>query len=86
MISTTDAPSLENALHNHFQNRRINLENQRKEFFNVSIQEIKDELELLKDSLGIHSELRLTLLAEAKEYRLSEARRKHLEESFEKNT
>lgn len=85
MISTTDAPSLENALHNHFKNRRINLENQRKEFFNVSIQEIKDELELLKDSLGIHSELRLTLLAEAKEYRLSEARRKHLEESFKNN-
>jgi len=85
MISTTDAPSLENALHNHFKNRRINLENQRKEFFNVSIQEIKDELDLLKDSLGIHSELRLTLLAEAKEYRLSEARRRHLEESLKNN-
>ena len=85
MISSTDAPSLENALHNRFQNRGINLENQRKEFFNVSIQEIKDELELLKDSLGIHSELRLTLLAEAKEYRLSEARRKHLEKSFKNN-
>ena len=85
MISTTDAPSLENALHIHFKNRRINLENQRKEFFNVSIQEIKDELELLKDTLGIHSELRLTLLAEAKEYRLSEARRKHLEASLKEN-
>ena len=54
-------------------------------FFNVSIQEIKDELELLKDSLGIHSEPRLPLPAEAKEYRLSEARRKHLEKSFKNN-
>jgi hypothetical protein len=32
--------------------------------------------------LNIDSEIRLTLLAEAKEYRLSEARRKHLESSF----
>ena len=85
MIFTTDAPSLENALHKHFQNQRINLENHRKEFLNVSIQEIKDELELLKDSFRIHSKLRLTLLAEAKEYRLSEARRKHLEKSFKNN-
>ncbi len=85
MIMTSDAPSLENALHNHFKNRRINLENQRKEFFNVSIKEIKEELEILRDSLGIRSELRLTLLAEAKEYRLSEARRKHLENTYNNN-
>jgi len=79
MIRTNDAPSLENALHKHFGRRRLNLENERKEFFRVTIDEIRDELHQLKSHLGIDSELRLTLLAEAKEYRMSEARRKHLE-------
>ena len=83
MIRTSNAPALENALHNHFANRRLNLENGRKEFFRVSIDEIRNELEVLKEELQIDSELRLTLLAEAKEYRLSEAKRKHLEASWE---
>lgn len=82
MIRTSDAPALENALHKHFDFRRLNLENQRKEFFRVSIEEIRHELDLLKAELGIESELRLTLLAEAKEYRMSEAKRKHLEASY----
>jgi hypothetical protein len=82
LISTSDAPSLENALHHHFDERRLNLENHRKEFFRVSIDEIKNELKRLESDLNIDSEIRLTLLAEAKEYRLSEARRKHLESSF----
>ena len=30
MIRTSDAPSLENALHHHFDERRLNLENHRK--------------------------------------------------------
>lgn len=82
MIRTSDAPALENALHKHFDFRRLNLENQRKEFFRVSIEEIRQELDQLKAELGIESELRLTLLAEAKEYRMSEAKRKHLEASY----
>lgn len=82
MIRTSDAPALENALHKHFDFRRLNLENQRKEFFRVSIEEIRQELDQLKTELGIESELRLTLLAEAKEYRMSEAKRKHLEASY----
>jgi len=85
MIRTSDAPTLENALHKHFDVRRLNLENQRKEFFHVSIDEIRQELDELKDQLGIDSELRLTLLAEAKEYRMSEAKRKHLEASWKKS-
>lgn len=85
MIRTSDAPSLENALHKHFDVRRLNLENQRKEFFQVSIDEIRQELDELKDQLGIDSELRLTLLAEAKEYRMSQAKRKHLEVSWQKS-
>jgi hypothetical protein len=82
MIRTSDAPSLENALHKHFDRRRLNLENERKEFFRVSIDEIREELNQLKSDLGIDSELRLTLLAEAKEFRMSEAKRKHLEASW----
>jgi hypothetical protein len=76
MISTKDAPSLEKALHNHFGQRRLNLENERKEFFRLTIEEIRDELKRLKDDLGIESEIQLSLLAEAKEYRMSEAKRK----------
>ena len=81
MIRTNDAPSLENALHNHFASRRVNLENERKEFFRVTIDEIQQELLHLRDDLGIETELRLTLLAEAKEYRLSEAKRRHVEQA-----
>jgi hypothetical protein len=82
MIRTSDAPGLERALHKHFDMRRLNLENDRKEFFHVSIDEINQELEQLKIELGIDSELRLTLLAEAKEFRMSEAKRKHLEATY----
>jgi len=78
MIRTGDAPTLEAALHNHFDRRRLNLENGRKEFFRVSIDEIRAKLDQLKSNLGIDSELHLTLLAEAKEYRMSEAKRRHL--------
>jgi F0F1-type ATP synthase membrane subunit b/b' len=79
MIETQDAPTLERALHNHFDQRRLNLENDRKEFFRLTIEEIRDEIQRLKDDLGIESEIRLSLLAEAKEYRMSEAKRKHLQ-------
>jgi hypothetical protein len=79
LISTNDAPALESSLHKHFSEKRVNLENSRKEFFRVSIDEVKIELEQLKDGLGIESELQLTLVAEAKQYRISEARRKGLE-------
>jgi hypothetical protein len=78
LISTSDAPTLESSLHKHFGERRVNLENERKEFFNVTIEELKLELEQLTDRLGIESELQLTLVAEAKQYRISEARRQQL--------
>lgn len=41
MIFTEDAPKLENALHKAFENRKLNMINQRREFFNVSLDEIK---------------------------------------------
>jgi hypothetical protein len=79
LISTSDAPTLESSLHKHFGEKRVNLENERKEFFNVTIEELKIELEQLKDGLGIESELQLTLVAEAKQFRISEAKRKRLQ-------
>lgn len=82
MIRTSDAPSLENALHKHFEERRVNLENSRKEFFYVSLAEIQEELEILKDELNIEADIHITMSAEAKQWRISEAKRKHLEKSY----
>lgn len=41
MIFSEDAPSLENALHKHFSNKRVNKINNRKEFFDVTLEEIE---------------------------------------------
>ncbi len=41
MIFSDDAPKLEAALHNHFADKKVNLVNGRKEFFNVTLEEIK---------------------------------------------
>lgn len=42
MIFSDDAPALEAALHKAFENRKVNMINQRREFFNVTLDEIKD--------------------------------------------
>ena len=44
MIYTKDAPSLEKALHNAFEQHRVNMVNNRKEFFRVSLQDICGEV------------------------------------------
>lgn len=41
MIFSDDAPSLEAALHKAFEDKKINMVNQRREFFNVTLDEIK---------------------------------------------
>ena len=41
MIFCDDAPKLEAALHNAFAERKLNFVNQRREFFNVTLDEIK---------------------------------------------
>ena len=41
MIFSEDAPGLEAALHNAFADKKLNFVNQRREFFNVSLDEIK---------------------------------------------
>lgn len=42
MIFSEDAPALEAKLHKAFEDRKLNLVNQRREFFKVSLDEIKD--------------------------------------------
>ena len=42
MIFTEDAPKLEAALHNAFASRRVNMVNTRREYFRVSLEEIKE--------------------------------------------
>jgi hypothetical protein len=82
LIFTEDAPSLENTLHKRFNFRRVNFENMKKEFFRVSIEEIRDELHKIHQEEGVQADLRLTLVAEAKQYRLSEAKRREFERSY----
>lgn len=81
-IWTEDAPALEKALHHHFDDKRLNLENHRKEFFQITIDEIQSEIDTLKVQLCITAEIRWTLLAEAKDFRKSEAKRRHLQGSL----
>ena len=42
LIFTEDAPALETALHKAFENRKLNMVNPRREFFRVSLDEIKE--------------------------------------------
>lgn len=42
IIFSDDAPALENKLHKAFEKKKLNLVNQRREFFNVTLDEIKD--------------------------------------------
>lgn len=42
MIFSDDAPALEAALHKEFEYRKLNMVNTRREFFNVTLDEIKN--------------------------------------------
>ncbi len=67
MIHSTDAPALENALHKKFDERRLNLINQRKEFFNVSLEDIESE------ARKFHPDIEFIMTAEARDYRESQS-------------
>ncbi len=73
LIYSEDAPKLEYELHKKFANQQVNRINPRKEFFNVSLLEIR----LAIDKLGI--EAHWTMLAEAAEYRESLVMKNHHE-------
>lgn len=65
VIFAEDAPGLENKLHRAFAERRVNLVNMRKEYFRVTLDEIREEL------TKHHGLVSMTLTAEAEEYRKS---------------
>ncbi|MCC7537536.1 MAG: DUF4041 domain-containing protein [Deltaproteobacteria bacterium] len=63
IIFAEDAPGLENKLHQAFASRRVNGVNLRKEYFRVTLDEVRVEVEKL------HGLVTFTLSAEAEEYR-----------------
>ena len=63
MMFSEEAPTLENELHKAFAEKKVNMFNNRKEFFNVTIEEIEQRV---KD-IGFNTEF--TKLPEAMEYR-----------------
>jgi hypothetical protein len=67
LIASDDAPALERALHRHFLAAQVNKVNPRKEFFKVSLRQIRSEL----DGMGVKAAW--TMVAEAAEYRESTA-------------
>ncbi|WP_338762012.1 DUF4041 domain-containing protein [Bernardetia sp. ABR2-2B] len=64
MIYSENAPELENQLHRIFNERRLNRINNRKEFFNVSLNEIEEAV--LEHT---NADIEFTKIAEAQEYR-----------------
>jgi len=76
MIYSEDAPTLENMLHRHFENNKMNLVNTRREFFRVRIEDIEEALEKFK---LVHPELKarfqLIKTAQAEQYFRSVAMR-----------
>lgn len=64
LIFSDDAPALENALHKTFEHKRLNWINRRREFFNVSLDEIE---KVVKTNFS--KPVEFTKLADAAEYR-----------------
>lgn len=66
MIFSEDAPSLENALHKAFENKKLNMINIRREFFNVTLEEIEEVVKLNYDKT-----VEFVKVAPAEQYRES---------------
>jgi len=72
MIYSEDAPTLEHALHEHFASRRMNLANLRREFFHVTLEEIREAVER---NFGL---VTFRTMPDAEEYRRTVANRAEL--------
>lgn len=75
MIFSEDAPALENALHKAFENKKVNMVNHRREFFNVTLDEIKEVVRQNYDKTVEFIEY-----PDAEQFRESEIIRKQLNE------
>lgn len=71
MIFCDDAPKLEAALHHEFEDRKVNIVNQRREFFKVSLAEIEEVVKKNYDKT-----VEFTEVADAEQFRTSEELRK----------
>ena len=71
LIFCDDAPKLEAALHREFEDRKVNLVNQRREFFRVSIEEIEEVVKKNYDKT-----VDFVSVPDAEQYRESEAMRR----------
>ena len=67
MINSEDAPALENALHKCFDDKRLNLVNNRKEFFRINLSDIESEVR------KISPDAEFIETAEARDYRESQS-------------
>lgn len=76
MIFSDDAPALETALHHAFEDRRVNMVNQRREFFKVTLDEIKDVVRKNYDKT-----VEFYDVADAEQYRIS----KKMQENMKKD-
>lgn len=79
MIYSTDAPALENTLHKAFDSHRVNLVNNRKEFFRASLEHIE---KVVKEA---NSNVEFYLTAEARDYKESVAIRAQRSEQKKHN-
>lgn len=70
MIFSDDAPALEAALHKAFENRKLNMVNTRREFFNVTLDEIK---EVIKNNFD--KTVEFVDVPDATQYRISKKMR-----------
>lgn len=66
LIFSEDAPSLENAIHKAFEKRRLNMINRRREFFHVTLDEIKQVV-----TTNFKKPVEFIELADAQEFRQS---------------
>lgn len=73
MIFSDNAPKLEATLHNHFADKKVNLVNGRKEFFNVTLDEIKKVIRENHDK-----SVDFIDIPDAEQYRESLMRRKNI--------
>lgn len=78
MIFSDDAPALEAALHKAFEDRKVNMVNTRREFFNVTLEEIEN---VIKENFD--KTVEFTEAAQAQQYRESELIRQSIAASKE---
>lgn len=73
MIFSDDAPALEAALHRAFEDRKLNMVNQRREFFNVTLDEIKEVIKKNFDKT-----VEFVDVPDAEQYRISQKMRSEM--------